>query len=146
MNISKFFWVRLRNNISPIILLSIFQVWLTIEFPGHSFLETTANAILRPIFGVVGMISLIWIFTSDKMKDGLMFNIAPELDEPQRTWIKNIVLTFMAFAASFAIFFMYRKGVFNYSKPYYIISCLYGFFLYYFSYLAVEKRKKESQY
>ena len=142
MNTSKSFWVRLRENIGAIIFFSIFQIWISMLFPGHSFLGTTTNAILKPIFSIIGMTCLIWLVISDKMKSKFMVTIAPELDEPQRSWIKNMVLMVMAFAASSIIFFMYRTGFFNYSKLYYIVCGMYGFFLYYFLYLSTGKGKK----
>ncbi len=145
MNIVKTFWVRLRDNIGAIIFLSIFQILITIGFPGHSFLGATANAIARPIFGVVGMISLIWLFTlSDRIEDGFIFNWASKFDEPLRTWLRNTLFLVADITLIFGIYFMYYNGFFNYSKSYYIIMGLYGFFLYYFLYLAVEKRKNNS--
>lgn len=146
MNLSKKFWFRLQDNICPIIFLFILQIWITISFPGYSFLGTVANAIARPIFGIIGMIGLIWLFTSsDRIEDGFIFNCAPELDEPLRRYIRNLSTVVFLLTFIVGIYYIYSKGFFKYSQSHYIIMCIYTFFLYSFLYWAIQKRKKERQ-
>ena len=143
MNISKKIWVRLRGNIGYIIFLSIFQVLLTIKFPGYAFLGTTANAIMKPIFGIVGMVCLIFLFAvSDKIEKGLFFNCATELDEPLRTYIRILTTVFSVLAFIAVIYHIGSKGFLNYSKSYYVLLYIYTVFLYYCLYLSVQKGKK----
>jgi len=140
MNISKKFWFRLQDNIGYIIFLSILQILVAIKFPGYSFLGATANAIMKPILGIVGIMCIIFLFSvSDRVEKLFVFNFSPEFDGPLRTFTR--IFSIMVFLLSFIASIYFMSKFFNYSKSYYMLLYIYTVFLCYFLYLTIQKGK-----
>jgi len=136
-------WSRFQDNIVAIIFLSIFQIWLITMFPGHKGLGITGNFIIQIISGITGLAALLWLFVlNDKIDDVFFFDWGAKLKEPYKTasrWISTII--FIPFLAWLTYYF-YRKGLFNYSKLFYIMMYADGILVYYFLYQASQRRKK----
>jgi len=143
MNLSNKFWARFQDNIVAIISLTIFQISMTIMFPGHAFLGPTGNTIMQLIYGIFGILALIWIFLINNNTEfalDWLFKTTDDSFEKSIRWVKII-----SFAMIYTLipYYFFRIGLFNYSKLYYIMMYANGVLIYYFLYQATKKRKKE---
>ncbi len=145
MKLSKLFWARLEDNIVAIVFLGIFQIWMTIVFPGHVFLGSVGNTIPQLIYLFLGSACLIWLFTfCNNLEDTLFLsNDSLKFEEPLRTYVRLLRIAIFVIIFTFTTYYGYRKGFFNYSKVYYVMMYANGALLYYFLYQAVQKRKNE---
>lgn len=143
MKLSKKFWFRLHDNIIAILFLSIFQIWMIITFPGHAFLGTAANIVMRFIYGIIGIFCLFWLFIYCDNKEGALFfsNDSLRFKEPLRTYMRWFRITIFIGIFSSATYYGYNNGFFNYSKLYYGMMYANGILLYYFLYQAAQKNK-----
>lgn len=125
MNTSKHFLAHVQENIIPLLILSAFQILITIEFPGYSFLDSTGNAIMKPIFGVVGMLAIWWLFTTSR---------------PLKLGTFPIIVSTLG--GCIGMYYMCHKGFFNYSQSFCLISCVYMCFMFACIYVLMQKRIK----
>ncbi len=144
MKLVEKFWLRLQKNIIPILFLMIFHAWMTVMFPGHSFLGKTGNLIMQIFSLIIGVFCLIWLFiinNNDIFAFDWFLN-AKDSFEKYLAWFR--VITF-AIVYALATCYAFKKGFFNYSKLYYIMMNAEGILTYYFLYQAAHKRKKDTK-
>lgn len=143
MSISNKFWIRLRDNIWPIVFLSALQILVMLMSPGYPFLGATANAIMKSINIIIGVMLLIWVFTTCDIEKRLLGKFAQELDEPMRTYIKYWTIAVGWLTVVAIIYYADRLGYFKYASSFYMMGFIQVFFFFYFLRKALEKRKRE---
>ncbi len=129
MNIFEERLPKLKQELWPILFLSIVQIWWNFNFPGFMRLQSPWNIIIAFCSSIASTALIIYAFSCVN-KHTRRFN-AESLEKQSYDFIfKNLDTICLALVAHIAIFLIWYNDVYGMSNQQYLLFYVHGFIMF----------------
>jgi hypothetical protein len=130
---------KFRQELIPIIYVSIFQIWLNFNFPAFIRLGSPWNSIISLIMSIACIIIYIFIFSyADTYASYVNLEYLDEAQNPST--LKNIERGGLLIVAHIGLFFAWHKNLYSMADMLYVLCYVHCFIAFILLYRAVNRK------